>query len=165
MNSRTVYLIILTVTLIVITACGASQKLHIESDPSGAEVYLMRRGEYEISASVDGFGGNFDGDSFEDDYYFLGTTPLDYEFRLSDTESSFYIPGIPAGASVTKYFEEGILKLVMDGYDTEERPIQFSNSALNIVLSLNPAAAPVEAERGETGRTEESDTERGSIRE
>ena len=70
--------------LAVMISCGATQKLHVESDPGGAEVYLMRRGDYEISASVDGIGGSFDGDSFEDDYYFLGTTPLDYEFDLSD---------------------------------------------------------------------------------
>jgi hypothetical protein len=168
MNSRVIAIVFLTVSLAAISACGIAQKLHIESDPSGAEVYLMRRGEYEISASIDGIGGSCDGDSFEDDYYLIGTTPLDYEFGLSDTESSFYIPGIPAGASVTKNFEEGIIRIVMNGYTTEEKPIQFSNSTLSVVINLSPVA-PVEtggeAVRGETGRTDEEESGRTTTRE
>lgn len=42
----------------------------------------MRRGEYEVNASIEGFGGNFDSDTFEEEFYLLGTTPLEYEFNL-----------------------------------------------------------------------------------
>ncbi len=136
MNRKNVFVSVLTVSLAVTAACGAGQQLHIESVPSGAEVYLMRRGEYEINANVDGFGGSFDGDSFEEDFYLLGTTPLDYEFDLSDTESSFYLPGLPARASVSKHYQEGILRVEMDGYETEERTIHFSGNLFNLVISL-----------------------------
>jgi hypothetical protein len=103
------------VVLTLFCACGATQTLHIETDPTGAEVYLMRRGEYEVSASVGGIGGSFDGDEFQEDFYLIGTTPVDYEFRLSDSEGSFSVPGLPAGASVTKHFREGVIRIVMSG--------------------------------------------------
>ncbi len=133
MNRKNICVSILIISFAAIIACGSGQQLHIESNPSGAEVYLMRRGEYEVNASIDGIGGSVDGDSFEEEFYLLGTTPLEYEFNLSDTESSFYIPGIPAGVSTTKHFHEGILRVEMDGYETEQRTIQFSN---NLAVAL-----------------------------
>ena len=136
MNRKIICISILIISFAVITACGSGQQLNIESDPSGAEVYLMRRGEYEVDAGIDGFGGSFDGDTFEEEFYLLGTTPLEYEFDLSDTESSFYIPGLPAGVSVTKHYQEGILRVEMDGYETEQRTIQFSDNLFNLVLKL-----------------------------
>lgn len=137
MNGKIVFIMFLVASLAAIAACGG-QKLLIESDPSGAEVYLMRRGEYEIDASVEGFAGSFGGDSFEDDFYLLGTTPLEYEFDLTDTEHSFRIPGVPAGVRVTKHYQEGVIRVEMNGYETEERSIQFSSNTLNLVLSLIP---------------------------
>jgi len=126
------------IVLSLFCACGATQRLHIETDPEGAEVYLMRRGEYEVTASVSGIGGSFDGDDFQEDFYLIGTTPVDYEFGLSDSEGSFSIPGLPAGASVTKHFREGVIRIVMSGYETEERTVQFSVSELNLVIALDP---------------------------
>jgi len=111
----------------------------------------MRRGEYEINASVEGLGGSFDGDSFEEDFYLLGTTPLEYEFNLSDTESSIHVPGIPAGVCVIKHYQEGILKVVMNGYEIEQRTIQFSNNLFNLVLSLVPSQGDTEGESGSRG--------------
>ncbi len=150
MNGKKIFVSILVTSFAAITACGSGQQLVIDSDPSGAEVYLMRRGEYEVNASVDGISGNFDGDSFEEDFYLLGTTPLEYEFDLTDTESSFYIPGVPAGLSVTKHYQEGILRVEMNGYATEERTIQFSNNLFNLVLSLIPSVESTES--GSEGR-------------
>ncbi len=118
----------------------------------------MRRGEYEVNASIDGIGGSVDGDSFEEEFYLLGTTPLEYEFNLSDTESSFYIPGIPAGVSTTKHYHEGILRVEMDGYETEQRTIQFSNNLFNLVLSLVPSQGDTE---GDSGDREAADEEQG----
>ncbi|MCD4847480.1 MAG: hypothetical protein K8R76_04740 [Candidatus Aegiribacteria sp.] len=158
MNGKTICISILIISFAAITACGTGQQLNIESDPSGAEVYLMRRGEYEVNASVEGFGGSFDGDSFEEEFYLLGTTPLEYEFDLSDTESSFYIPGLPAGVSVTKHYKEGILKVEMDGYETEQRTIQFSDNLFNLVLNLVPFRGDAE---GDSGGRETTDEDRG----
>jgi len=138
MNRMQVCISIMIISFAAIIACGSGQQLHIESDPSGAEVYLMRRGEYEVDASIDGFSGSVDGDSFEEEFYLLGSTPLEYEFDLSDTESSFFIPGIPAGVNVTKHYQEGILRVEMDGYETEQRTIHFSGNLFNLVLSLVP---------------------------
>jgi hypothetical protein len=160
MNRKKICLSILIISLAVITACGAGQQLNIESDPSGAEVYLMRRGEYEVNASIDGFGGSFDGDSFEEEFYLLGTTPLEYEFDLTDTESSFYVPGLPAGVSVTKHYQEGILRVEMDGYETEQRTIQFSNNLFNLVLSLVPVLGDTEGDTG-GGEAADEDQRRG----
>jgi len=151
MNSKYTCILTLIFSLSAILACGSGQQLLIESDPSGAEVYLMRRGEYEVNASVDGFGGSFDGDSFEEEYYLLGTTPLEYEFDLSDTESSFCIPGLPAGVNVTKHYQEGILRVEMDGYETEQRTIHFSNNLFNLILNLVPLQEVVEDEPGDRG--------------
>ena len=158
MNRKKSCISILTISFAAITACGSGQQLNIESDPSGAEVYLMRRGEYEVNASIDGFGGSFDGDSFEEEFYLLGTTPLEYEFDLSDTESSFFLPGLPAGVSVTKHYREGILKVEMDGYETEQRTIQFSDNLFNLVLSLVPSQGN---EEGDSEGREAADEDQG----
>ena len=159
MGIRKYLVVSLSVVIVLVSACGATQKLHIETVPEGAEVYLQRRGEYEVSASVSGIGGTFDGDSFEDDFYLLGTTPLDYEFDLSDSEGSFSIPGIPAGASVTKHFREGVIRIVMSGYTTEERTVQFSDNELSLTLTLDEeidrsasTSGEREAAGGEAGR-------------
>ncbi len=54
MNRKIISISVLIISFAAITACGTGQQLTIESDPSGAEVYLMRRGEYEVNASIDG---------------------------------------------------------------------------------------------------------------
>lgn len=154
MNRKNICISILIISFAAITACGTVRQLSIESDPSGAEVYLMRRGEYEVNASVEGFSGRFDGDSFEDDFYFLGTTPLEYKFDLSDTESSFSIPGVPAGVSVTKHYQEGVLKMEMNGYETVQRTIQFSNNSIHLVLSLVPSGGDAGSDSGGSGTTD-----------
>ncbi len=148
MNRKIICISILIISSAAITACGSGQQLTIESNPSGAEVYLMRRGEYEVNASIDGFGGSFDSDSFEEEFYLLGTTPLEYEFDLSNTESYLYVPGLPAGVSVTKHYTEGIIRVEMDGYETEQRTIQFSNNLFNLVLSLVPSLGDAEGDSG-----------------
>lgn len=151
----------MVIGVVLLSACGASQQLHIESDPSGAEVYLMRRGEYEISGNVDGFSGSFEGEAFEEGFYLLGSTPLEYEFDLSDTESAFVIPGLPASASVTKVYQEGILRVVMDGYVTEERTIQFSDNLFHLVLAMDEEREePSAPDPREAGDEEEERGER-----
>ena len=45
----------------------------------------------------------------------------EYEFDLSDTESSFYVPGIPAGVSVTRHYQDcagGLLSTLLTMADT-----------------------------------------------
>ena len=159
MNVKRLIVPVIAVTIAMVTACGSSQVLHIETDPEGAEVYLQRRGEYEVSASVSGIGGTFDGDNFEDDFYLLGTTPLDFEFDLSDSEGSFSIPGIPAGASVVKHFREGVIRIVMNGYQTEERTVQFSDNELKLALILDPETVEVDRGSGER-ESRDGDSER-----
>ncbi len=156
MNRKKICISILTISFAVLTACGSGQQLNIQSDPSGAEVYLMRRGEYEVNASVEGFGGSFDSDTFEEEFYFLGTTPLEYAFDLSDRESAFFIPGVPAGVSVTKHYRDGIISVEMDGYESEKRTIQFSNNLFSMILKLEPS---VEDAEGDSGSREDTDEE------
>lgn len=61
----------------------------------------------------------------------------------------------PSGVSVTKHYEEGIIKVEMDGYEIEQRTIQFSNNLFNLVLSLVPLTGDAEGDSGDREAADE----------
>ncbi len=73
---------------------------------------------------------------FEDDFISLGNAPVEYEFKLSESEGSVSFKG--AGGSVTKHYREGTIRVQLPGYMTIERLVAFSGSAINLQFTLQP---------------------------
>jgi hypothetical protein len=120
--------------LILLPGCASTEKLSIQTEPSGAEVFLQRCGDLEVHAAVEGVYGALDADSIGEDFYWLGTTPLEYEFDLREHEAAVYSPR--AGGSVSRHFTEGTIRIVREGYQTVERLVRFSGSPISLVVPL-----------------------------
>jgi hypothetical protein len=127
---------VLSVGLAVLIGCASTQELSVQTGPSGAEVFLQRRGDLEVHAAVEGVYGALNADSLGEEFYLLGTTPLEYEFDLREQEAAVYSPG--AGGSVSRHFTEGTIRIVLDGYETVERLVRFSGSPISLVIPLQP---------------------------
>lgn len=124
------------VVLALSAACASTQSLSVHTDPAGAQVYLQRRGEVEVQATVAGVHGQVGANSFEEESFSLGTSPLEYEFHRKETEAAVQGPG--AGGSLTRHFREGTVRIEMPGYRTAERRVRFSGDAIVLRVDLQP---------------------------
>lgn len=113
------------------------QRLTVETLPLGAEVYLQRSGEVKVAAAVAGYYGSLGADSFAEGFYSLGTTPVDYEFRLENQEA--VVAGGPVWGEVMRRYTEGRIRVVMDGYRTVERAVRFTGDRIDLEVDLQPA--------------------------
>lgn len=129
---------LLTTTGLGLTGCGSSkQKVSVNTSPPGAEVLLQRRGDLDVGVSVPTIGsGNLGAGKFEDDFITLGNAPVEYEFKLTESEGSVSFKG--AGGSVTRHYREGTIRVQLPGYVTIERLVTFSGSAINLQFTLQP---------------------------
>ncbi len=140
MSSRLRYGIVLVLAAGIFGACAPKhQRLTVETLPHGADVYLQRSGELEVAAAVAGYYGSLDAASFDEGFYSLGTTPVDYEFLLEDQEA--VVAGGPAYGEVMRRYTEGRIRVVMDGYRTVERLVRFTGDHIDLELDLRYAAA------------------------
>lgn len=122
--------------LLLLPGCVATQRLTVETDPPGAEVFLQRRGEVEVAGGASGIYGEVDVGSFEEEEFSLGTTPVDYEFDLEDREA--LVAGRGAGGEVTRRYIEGTIRIVLGGFETIVRRVRFSGSDIDLAVPLQP---------------------------
>jgi hypothetical protein len=122
--------------VLVAAGCTASQALSIRTDPVGANVYLQRRGEVEIKASYAGVGGRVGSVSFEEGFKSLGNSPVEYEFDLRSEELD--VDGGYGGGQIVRHFEEGMIRIEMDGFHVEERLVRFTGGKIRLDIVLRP---------------------------
>lgn len=132
--------LLLALGLTACTGCASAQKLSVHTTPAGAEVFLQRRGELEVEATVAGVHGNVRGGSFEEEYFSLGSAPVDYQFDLEERDSAGL--GEYAGGSVTRRFEEGTVRVDLRGYRPVERRVRFSGDAVRLRITLERVDEP-----------------------
>ncbi len=119
------------------------QRIQVETDPIGASVYLQRRGDVEVHGRVAGIVGGADIETFEEEFVFLGHTPVDYEFRRRETQAAVYAP--EATANVTRHYREGTIRVEREGYRTVVRVVRFGGDPIVLVITLETvggSAAP-----------------------
>jgi len=75
--------------------------------------------------------------SFEEEFFSLGTAPVDYEFRLAEREAA--VQGRGAGGGITRRYTEGLIRIVLEGYRTVERLVRFSGSRIDLEVAMRPA--------------------------
>lgn len=118
-------------------ACAPSyQRVTVATLPEGAEVYLQRSGEMQVNAAVAGFYGSIGAPSFEEEYYSLGTSPIDYEFLLDEQEAT--VAGGGVYGEVKRRYTEGRIRVVKEGYRIVERALRFTGDRIHMELELVP---------------------------
>ncbi len=118
-------------------ACApGQQQLTVQTVPRGAEVYLQRSGTIEVEANVAGVSGRIDAGSFQDDFFLVGTTPAEFKFPLTERDAT--VQGENAGGNVTRRYTQGLLRIMLPGYRTEERSVLFTGDAVKLELQLTP---------------------------
>jgi len=120
-------------SLLLLCGCAANQKLSVTTDPPGAQITLVRYGITRAEGGVPGVSVGATGESFEDPPMTLGTSPLDYEFKLEETAKELSIAGI--FAKVTRTFTEGLIRAEKDGRVAERR-VLFAGKPLAVDLVL-----------------------------
>lgn len=121
--------------VLVLAACApGQQQLTVQTVPRGAEVYLQRSGTIEIEAAVAGVSGRVDAGSFRDDFFLIGTTPIDFKFPLTERDAT--VQGEQAGGNVTRRYKEGLLRIVLPGHHTEERSVLFTGNEVKLEIQL-----------------------------
>ncbi|MFO7587342.1 MAG: hypothetical protein R6X22_04645 [Gemmatimonadota bacterium] len=121
--------------VLLLAACSShGQRISIRTEPTGALVSLQRMGTQTISGSVAGVGGTIDGGRFTDDWLSLGNAPVEYEFDRSESEGGGGVAG--TGAKVTKRYREGMVRVELAGYRTQERRVAFEGDPIDLVFTL-----------------------------
>ena len=74
---------VITASTAFLVGCASSrQVISVETVPTGAEVYLQRRGMLSIEATVSGVSGAVDGGQFEDEFILTTSVTLSRTVRL-----------------------------------------------------------------------------------
>lgn len=134
---KSVWAAVLCSSALALCACSPShQRVTVTTLPGGAEVYLQRSGVMQVNAAYSGFYGSIGAPSFEEGYYSLGTTPIDYEFVLDQQEAT--VAGAGAYGEVKRRYTEGRIRVVREGYRTVERAVRFTGDLLDFEIQLEP---------------------------
>jgi hypothetical protein len=131
--------LLVAAALLLIAGCASTQKITVITDPPGAHVTLTKYGVAEAKGGVPGVVVESEGGSFEDDPVGLGTSPLEYEFRLKEDQEHFSAPGI--FLKVVKKITAGLIRAEKDGSYAERR-VDFSGKPLVIDLRLEAGTPP-----------------------
>ena len=110
--------------------------LDVTTSPSGAEVYLSRRGEKSVRGSFGGIAGDVSSEPLEEAFTLVGSSPVHFTSPLEERESGGTIMGF--GGGVIRKYREGVVRIEKDGYLTVERVVRFSDREARIELVLRP---------------------------
>lgn len=122
--------------LIFLAGCASTQMLSIQTDPSGAQVYLERRGDVVAEIAVKDVYGKADVKSFQEEPEALGTSPIEYEFDLVDQGSAIYSSS--GGGSVKRHYKEGTVRIELEGYQVVEKRVRFTGDPIELSITLQP---------------------------
>jgi len=122
-------------SLLVLPGCAATQRISVTTAPVGAQVTLIRYGVNRVDGSVPGVSVGGVADTFEDPPMVLGTSPLEYEFRLEEGNKQIAIAGL--FVKVTRIFTEGLIRAEKEGRVAERR-VMFSGKPVRVDLTLPP---------------------------
>ncbi len=125
-----------TLFAVALAGCGSTQKVKVDVNPVGAEVYLQRRGEIEIRGTVKGVPGKVRARAFEEEFRFLGNAPIEYEFDLTEREIGVEIPD--GNANVERRYREGTVRVERPGYETVVRVVTFTGGTAHLKIDLRP---------------------------
>ncbi len=86
-------ILVICAALATMAGCAGKQKITVITTPPGAEVSLTTFGVTKARVGAAGVSVSADAERFESQPLLLGTSPLDYEFELKDSQGA-----VPAAA-------------------------------------------------------------------
>lgn len=124
---------LMPLSLLLLCGCATTQSLRVVTTPAGAQVTLIRYGVTEAHGSVAGASAGGVGASFEDPAIALGTSPLEYEFKLEKSGERVAVEGL--SVQVARKYTEGLIRAEKDGLVAERR-VRFSGKPVVVELRL-----------------------------
>ena len=117
-------------------------EVQLTSNPSGARVYISRRGESTYQGKVGFLKGNVKATPFEEEPQLVGTTPVTYSSPLQEMTTDATVLGV--GGRVIKTFKEGVFRFERPGFEPVEQFIRFQKGreTIDVVLPALPPGAP-----------------------
>lgn len=96
---------------------------------------MIRFGVTRVDGSVPGVAAGGVTGTFEDPPLFLGTSPLEYEFRLEESGQQVAVAGL--FVKVTRIFTEGLIRAEKNGRIAERR-VSFTGKPVTVNLTIPP---------------------------
>lgn len=132
-------------SLAALTACGSTpdiMEVELRSSPTGARVFIERRGESTYQGKVAFLKGNVKATPFVEDFQLVGTTPVTYSSQLSEMKTDATVLGV--GGRVIRTYKEGVFRFERPGYETVEQFVRFDEGRVTFDVTLQPlpAASP-----------------------
>lgn len=136
---------ILALAALLSPSCGGPPKMlevQLQSNPSGARVFISRRGESTYQGKVGFLKGNVKATPFEDEMQLVGTTPVTYSSPLQEMTTDATVLGV--GGRVIKTFKEGVFRFERPGYEPAEQFVRFTKGGQVMKVTLQPLPADSE---------------------
>jgi len=125
--------------LVLAPACARTQKLIVRTDPGGAEVAIIKRGQLRTSGHVAGIVTVGASERYEDEPVSIGTSPVMYEFPVVEPQAGVFVPYIAARQD--KICREVVIR-AWDNGKYAEQVIPVTGDVAEVYLQLSPAPPP-----------------------
>jgi hypothetical protein len=120
-------------------ACARVQRLVVNTNVPGAQVYISKRGHLYTGGAVAGVVAVGTNEPYEDPPVSLGTAPLAYQFRVEETLAGVYLPGVAAAQK--KICNQVLLQAYANGQYAEQ-VIPVNDGVAEVFLQLTPQPPP-----------------------
>jgi hypothetical protein len=140
-------LLALATSTLLLASCSSTPEVQLDlsSDPVGAQVYLSRRGERSYRAGFGPVEGDMKSEELNEEFIYLGTSPLEYVSPLEEDESNAKVLGF--GGAIVLEYHEGVLRFEKEGFATVERRVRFKNGTIELHVTMeSPGQSVVRAE-------------------
>lgn len=111
-------------------------EVQLTSNPSGARVFISRRGESTYQGKVGFLKGNVKATPFQEELQLVGTTPVTYSSPIQEMTTDATVLGV--GGRVIKSFKEGVFRFERPGYEPVEQFVRFRKAKDVIQVTLPP---------------------------
>lgn len=133
-QTRTSLSLPLFIALALVSGCAASQKLSVNTMPAGARVSLTKISDRVVSGGVVLVHASGPAGQISEGPYELGTSPVQAEFPLEQSEGNAAMPF--AHIKVSKKIRSGIVRAQL-GCKVVERLVYFTGAPLVINLVMD----------------------------
>ncbi len=128
-------------TLALLSACSSTPALQLDIDsvPTGAKVSVQLRGVRSYVGQFAVFSGSVSSKRFEDEFFSVGTTPVQFSTPLKATTTDATLLGF--GGKVVRRFEDALIRFELDGFEPVEKFVALKKGSTKLNVELVPAAS------------------------
>jgi hypothetical protein len=129
---------LLAFVILALTAgCATMQRIHVDTDPPGAEINLQKSGTISVSGHAPSvIYGSAEMETFEEPPIVLGKSPVSYEFPLNEKEAGGHVPGV-VYVDKERKVKKGMIRAELGGVIAEKH-VEFTGDPIEIKLKIDP---------------------------